>query len=409
MNKIFVGGGQFRRRVFRKLEEWTVCKRAMLVEIDPVTKSSRSCVEYESPKDAAPGELPAFTFKSSTLRDNRLYTCTSTEVMIYDLPSFHLATYISLPIFNDLHHVYPTPQGTLLVMVTGLDMVAEVSLDGRFLRHWDVMGEDTWSIYSRNTDYRKVPTTKPHRAHANHIFQLGDEIFATRFHQRDAISLQDPGRRIEIGIQRPHDGFLFNGSLYFTTVDGHVVIVDPLTLKIERIHDLNKMSGSSGETLGWCRGLLPLDERFVWVGFTSDRPTKFRENLNWVRQRQWTRRPSHIALYDLQSGSCLEEIGTEPHGIGVVFTLFQPQFVPVLTATTKASLGLESIDSVEARTVREASRKRNYWTRSLVGTISDAKRSSTFISPFESCFTRKSPCPSHSKRWYFTLGDSDGI
>jgi hypothetical protein len=328
MNKVYVGGGQFRTSIFQKLEEWESCKRAMLVEIDPDKKRSRNCVEYESPKDAAPDELPAIIFKSSTLRDNKLYACTSTEVMIYELPSFRLATYITLPFFNDLHHVYPTPQGTLLVMVTGLDIVAEVSLQGEFLRHWDVMGEDTWSIFSRDIDYRKVPTTKPHRAHANHIFQLGEEIFATRFHQRDAISLQDPTRRIEIGIQRPHDGFLFNGSIYFTTVDGHIIIASPETLKIERILDLNTMSGyggSNGETLGWCRGLLPLDERFVWVGFTRVRPTKFKENLSWVRQQKRNHRPSHIALYDLQGGCCVDEIETEPHGIGVVFTLFQMQ------------------------------------------------------------------------------------
>ncbi len=324
MNKIFVGGGQFRGSVFHKLEEWQFCKRAMLVEIDPVTKGSRNCVEYNSPKEAAPDELPAIIFKSSTLRDNKLYACTSTEVMIYDLPSFRLATYISLPFFNDVHHVYPTPQGTLLVMVTGLDIVAEISLDGKFLGHWDVMGADTWSIFPRETDYRKIPTTKPHRAHANHIFQLGDEIWVTRFHQRDAISLQDPQRKIQIGIQRPHDGFLFNSSLYFTTVDAHVVIVNPGTLQIERIIDLNKISGPDVETLGWCRGLLPLEERFLWVGFTRVRPTKFRENLNWVRLQRRNHRHSHIALYDLHSGSCLEEIETEPHGIGVVFTLFQP-------------------------------------------------------------------------------------
>jgi hypothetical protein len=328
MNKIFVGGGQFRSSVFQKLEEWESCKRAMLVEIDPLSKTSRNCVEHESPKEAGPDELPAILFKSATLRDNNLYACTSTEVMVYELPSFRLATYISLPFFNDVHHVYPTPQGTLLVMVTGLDMVAEVSLEGKFLRHWDVMDQDTWSIFSKDTDYRKIPTTKPHRAHANHIFQLGDEIWVTRFHQRDAISLQDRQRKITIGIQRPHDGFLFNGSLHFTTVDGHVVIVNPGTLQIERIHDLNKMSGPAVETLGWCRGLLPLDDRFLWVGFTRVRPTKFRENLNWIRQRHKNYRPSHIALYDLQSGSCVEEIETEPHGIGVVFTLFQPGLAP---------------------------------------------------------------------------------
>jgi hypothetical protein len=336
MDKVFVGGGQFRSSVFQKLEEWESCKRALLVEIDPVSKHSRSCVEYDSPKEAAADELPAILFKSTTVVDHKLYACTSTEVMIYDLPSFRLTSYISLPFFNDVHHVYPTAQGTLLVMVTGLDMVAEVSLEGKFLRHWDVMGEDTWSIFSRDIDYRKIPTTKPHRSHANHIFQLGDETWVTRFHQRDAVSLRDPQRKIEIAIQRPHDGFIFNDSLYFTTVDGHVVIANPRSLKIERVIDLNKMSGANSDTLGWCRSLLPIDERFLWVGFTRVRPTKFRENLNWVRQQKRAHRPSHIALYDLHSESCIEEIETEPHGIGVVFTLFQPQLASARIAPSNA-------------------------------------------------------------------------
>jgi hypothetical protein len=325
MNKICVGGGQLRRSVFRRLEEWESCKQAMFIEIDPITKSSRNCMEYISPAEACPDELPAILFKSVTVRPDKLYACTSTEVIIYELPSFRLLNYISLPCFNDLHHVYPSSQGTLLVMVTGLDMVAEISLDGEILRHWDVLGGDTWSIFSKDLDYRKVPTTKPHRAHANHIFQLGDEIWATRLHQRDAISLSDPGRRIDIGVQRPHDGFLFNGSLYFTTVDGHIVLANPKTLSVERVIDLNQFKGSDGQTLGWCRGLLPLDDRFVWVGFTRVRPTKFQENLSWIRQQGQSHRPSHVALYDLQTETCLEEIETEPHGIGVVFTIFQLQ------------------------------------------------------------------------------------
>jgi hypothetical protein len=348
MNTILVGGGQFRSTVFQKLEEWESCKRAMLVEIDPVTNASRACIEYDSPKETAPDELPAILFKSTTVRDNKLYACTSTEVLVYDLPSFRLATYISLPFFNDLHHVFPTAQGTLLVMVTGLDIVAEVSLAGEFIRHFDVMGQDTWSLFSRTTDYRKIPTTKPHRAHANHIFLLGDEIWVTRFHQRDAISLRDPQRKIEIGIQRPHDGFLFQDSLYFTTVDGHVVIANPKTLKIDRIIDLNDLSGTSGTTLGWCRGLLPVDDRFLWVGFSRVRPTKFRENLSWVRQQKRNHRPSHIALYDLQSGSCLTEIETEPHGIGVVFTLFQPPLVPEKAASSKRAVRPQSMAALGA-------------------------------------------------------------
>ena len=232
-------------------------------------------------------------------------------------------------------------------------MVAEVSLDGEFLRHWDVMSEDTWSIFSKDLDYRKVPTTKPHRAHANHIFQLGDEVWATRFHQRDAICLTDRGRRIDIGIERPHDGVLFNGSLYFTTVDGHVLLVNPKTLQVERVIDLNEMSGQGTGVLGWCRGLLPLDERFLWVGFSHIRPTKFRENLAWIRHRPVAHRPSHVALYDLQTRSCLEEMETEPHGIGVIFTIFQLQPASPNLAVSPSSVSAESVAAVEAESARK--------------------------------------------------------
>jgi hypothetical protein len=352
MNKFYICGGQFRSSIFQKLEEWESCKRAMLVEIDPVSKTSRKMLDYESPKEVAADELPAILFKYATARDKKLYTCTSTEVIIYDLPSLQVATYISLPFFNDLHHVYPTPQGTLLIAVTGLDIVAEVSLDGKCLRQWDVLGADTWSIHSKDIDYRKVATTKPHRAHCNHVFLLGDEVWATRFHQRDAISLEDPTRRIDIAIQRPHEGFIFNDSLYFTTVDGHIVIVNPRTLQIERIHDLNKMSNPSGETLGFCRGLQLLDERFAWVGFTRVRPTKFRENLNWVRQKP-VHRPSHVALYDLESGTCLDEIETEPHGIGVVSNLFGLQLTPAETSPTKTAARPEAMASQGAGPVEK--------------------------------------------------------
>jgi hypothetical protein len=322
-DKFCISGGHFRNSVFTRLEEWECCNQALLVEIDPATRTSRKIVEYVSPNEVSPDELPSFLFKYASAHGNKLYTCTATEVIIYDLPSLRVAHYISLPIFNDLHHVTPsTRRDTLLVAVTGLDIVAEVSYDGKLLRQWDVMGADTWSLYSKDVDYRKVSTTKPHRAHANFVFELGDELWVTRSHQREAISLDDPTRRIEIAIQRPHEGYLYNGFLYFTTVDGHIVIVNPKSLKIEHIHDLSKMSGAE-ESLGFCRGLLLLDERFAWVGFTRIRPTKFRENLSWVRHPTRPHRHSHVSLYDLQKGVCLDDIETEPHGVGVVSNVFK--------------------------------------------------------------------------------------
>jgi len=99
------------------------------------------------------------------------------------------------------------------------------------------------------------------------------------------------------------------------------MIANPKTLKVEQAIDLNQMSEQPGQVLGWCRGVLPLDERRVWVGFTRVRPTKFVENVAWIKHGGSRHRPSHIALYDLERKTCEQEIALEPHGIGVVFSL----------------------------------------------------------------------------------------
>jgi hypothetical protein len=322
MNRLYVSGGRQRNTVFRKLEEWQSSEQALLIELDPAKNQSTACVEYVSPPEVCADELPAILFKSASLQGNKLYTCTSTEVLVYELPSFRLLHYISLPCFNDVHHVCPTQQGTLLVAVTGLDMVVEITTTGSLVREWNVLGDDPWARFSRQTDYRKVATTKPHQSHPNHVFELDSEVWVTRLHQRDAVCLSAPGPRIDIAIQRPHDGYIFGDRIYFTTVDGHVVIANRKTLQVEETIDLNQMSNQSGQVVGWCRGVLPLDERWLWAGFTRIRPTKFLENVAWIKNGYTDRhKASHVALYDLQRKTCEEEIETEPHGIGVVFSL----------------------------------------------------------------------------------------
>ena len=77
-------------------------------------------VEYKTPPEARASNESSHSFKSATLVGNKLYTCTSTEVLIFEVPSFKRIGYISLPCFNDLHHVTPTPEGNLLVANTGI-------------------------------------------------------------------------------------------------------------------------------------------------------------------------------------------------------------------------------------------------------------------------------------------------
>jgi hypothetical protein len=346
MSNFYVSGGRLRSTIFRKLEEWQSVEQALVIELDPAKNQSRACVEYVSPPEVCPDVLPAVLFKSASLQGNKLYTCTSTEVLVYELPAFRLLHYISLPCFNDLHHVLPTQRGTLLVVVTGLDMVVEITTSGSLVREWSALGGDPWARFSRTTDYRKVPTTKPHGSHPNHVFELDQEVWVTRFQQRDAICLTTPGPRIDIAVQRPHDGYLSGDRIYFTTVDGHVVIANRKTLKVEDTIDLNQMSGEPGRVLGWCRGLLPLDERYLWVGFSRVRPTKFVENVAWVRGYSRRHKPSHVALYDLKTKTCEQEIELEPHGIGVIFSLLAAPAVessslaPVLEESGKSDLPL---------------------------------------------------------------------
>jgi len=322
MTELYVVGGSSRTSLFKPIQEWNSCKKALIVKVCPGAKSSEVLVEYDSPADAVPEDSPAILFKSATLADDKLYVCTPTEVLVYKLPGFKLLHYISLPCFNDLHHVGPSVEGNILIADTGLDLVLEVTHQGKLLREWSVIAEDTWKRFSRDIDYRKVPETKPHRSHPNHVFQLGDEVWVTRFDQRDAISLTRPGRRIDIGVQRPHDGQVEGDWIYFTTVDGHVVVANRHTLQVEDVFDLNTIDNQQQLVLGWCRGVAVMERDKVWVGFTRIRSTRFKENLVWAKQGFHNRKKaSHIALYDLAKRKCLDEIDVEPYGVDVLFSI----------------------------------------------------------------------------------------
>jgi hypothetical protein len=325
MPSLYVLGARQRKLLLKHEDEWHLYESALIVELDVDTGEARTCLEYKSPPEARASHHSSNVFKSGTIVGNILYTCTSTEVLIFELPEFKRVGYISLPCFNDLHHVTPTQDGNLLVVSTGLDLLVKCTPQGRVLSEHNVLNEDPWSRFSKTTDYRKVESTKPHVSHPNFAFELDGEIWVTRFCQRDAISLNGSGKRIEIGIQSPHDGLVRDDRIYFTTVDGKIIIVDRSTLKIDRIVDL-KAIDDHNVLLGWCRGLLPLDDRLVWVGFTRVRKTNFQENVLWVKnffRDGMEVKPTHIALYDLNQNRRVREFNLESGGMNIVFSIFQ--------------------------------------------------------------------------------------
>jgi hypothetical protein len=257
MARLYVLGARQRNLLFQQEQEWNLYEAGVILQLDTETGTVRTCVEYKTPPEARATENSSTVFKSGTLAGDVLYACTSTEVLIFKLPEFQQLGYISLPCFNDVHHVTPASDKNLLAAVTGLDMVVKFTPQGKLLGEWSVLQEDPWLRFSRTTDYRKIESTKPHRSHPNFVFELDGKIWVTRFGQRDAICLNDSGSRIDIGLQAPHDGLLFGGKIYFTSVDGRVIIADPSTLQVEKNIDLKQIDGQAAyflsmrEECGW--------------------------------------------------------------------------------------------------------------------------------------------------------------
>jgi hypothetical protein len=324
MAGLYVLGARQRKLRVKNQEEWNLYESALILRIDTETGQVRTCVEYKSPAEARAHENSSNVFKAGTLAGKTLYTCTSTEVLIFQLPEFKQIGYISLPCFNDVHHVTPSQDGNLLVANTGLDMVVKFTPQGKVLEQWSALNEEPWARFSRETDYRKVDSTKPHASHPNFVFELDGEVWVTRFRQRDAMALNGSGKRIDIAVQGAHDGLVDGDRIYFTTVDGRVVIANSHTLKVDEIIDLKPIDGQNA-LLGWCRGLLPVDDRRIWVGFTRVRKTNLKENVLWVKSifhEGMGVKPTHISLYDIVGRQCLQEFDLEPHGMNIVFSIF---------------------------------------------------------------------------------------
>lgn len=328
MYKLYVIGGRQRSRSDGK-PEWRLYEKGMILQIDPDTGRAETYVEYITPPEACAFEDdPSIVFKAGTVQGDILYACTQTEVLTYRLPHFEQQSYISLPCFNDIHHVRPSLEGNILIANTGLDMVLKVSPSGEVLREWDVLGEQPWQRFYRDVDYRKIVTTKPHKSHPNYVFYIGSDIWVTRFEQRDAVCLDRPEWRIEIGIERPHDGFVYGDSVYYTTVNGHIVIADLETKKMKEAIDLNAITDISDyhhtRPLGWCRGLQLIDNDHIIVGFSHLRVTKWRENVRWAKRQVGLsagQRPTRIALYDIKHKKLCWEHTLEEYGMDAIFSL----------------------------------------------------------------------------------------
>jgi len=257
-------------------------------------------------------------FNSSTFLGDKLLTCSGTEAFIYEWPSLKLINSFSHPLLNDVHDITEINDSYYLAN-TGLDSILIFSRNGDFKEIINTGETPIWDRFDKEVDYRKIPSTKPHLIHPNHVFEVNGEIYTTRFHQKDAVNIADHSDRFNIEFQRPHDGHLYGDRVYFTTVDGCIVSFDAKTKQDKCIHDLNKIFDWE-ISMGWCRSFC-MKNNIAVVGFTALRKTSLERNIDWLKRTVNINEYSFLAVFDIKKNLPIKTIPIEKGHTDVIFSL----------------------------------------------------------------------------------------
>lgn len=318
MTQILAIGGSLRPPALRKQAEWSLIEEARVLRLDTETGTAKACLRHRTPRALCPAEETfSSPFKGGFWHGGLLILCAQTEVVTADPETGKVLSSWSHPWLNDAHYA-EFFDGRLHVVSTGLDALLVVDPASGEVTARSAVEADVWSRFDPRRDWRRVASTKPHGAHPNFVFRTRHGLWLTRFEQRDAICLDDPGRRIDIRVGLPHDGHVWDGRVWFTTVNGHVVVADEATGRVLADHDLAQLERSD-DALGWCRGIHVADG-VAYVAFSRLRSTRWRQNLAWLKRASLPQ-PTRIVAYDLERRQRLAEWDLEPHGIHVVFSL----------------------------------------------------------------------------------------
>lgn len=261
-------------------------------------------------------------FKAASVDGHIAYACTNTEIVTIDLKKFTITDRFTHEGFNDLHHV--TKVGDhYYVASTGTDSVLE--FDGAFqlVQRYPVARDEIIERFGHHTDFRRVTSTKPHMAHPNFVANWDNEVWVTNFESRHVESLHSR-RRYLVSENKIHDGVPAFDYIWFTAINGEVIKVDPRSGATIR-YDLSAMT-KADRLLGWCRGIAPVADADVYVGFSKLRETKARENLKWIGNKFLGQKfilslPTRIARYDLARGNETWRLDLHDYGMDAVFSI----------------------------------------------------------------------------------------
>jgi len=324
-NKFILTGG-ITRQLGNLLGDGHGAKYAELAELDWERKEIKTLVKLKTAEEYAADILPSVYFTASSIVDNKIFICSTTQVFIYEYPSLKLITEINHPWFNDVHHV-TFIDGVVYVASTGIDAILGFTLAGELVFNRHVSNKDLWFRRSSDVDFRKIASTKPHDNHPNFVFKLNDDIWATRFEQKDAVNTANFEETIDIGVERVHDGHVIDDKIYFTTVNGHIVVVDAKTRAVIKDYDLNEID-QRNRPLGWCRGLC-IEGNIAYVAFSKLRSTKVEENLRWLKSMVKGGNafeealPARITKYNLDNGEMLDEFIFPAEHMSIIFSVLR--------------------------------------------------------------------------------------
>ncbi len=281
--QLLITGGKLRPNGF-ELGEGKYYGCAKLLKIDTTTSEVSELLYIDKGNENSPDEHPNLEFTVGDVDHNNLWLAMDTEIRLYQYPELKLIKVFSHPSFHNVHSV-AVRGDELYVTSTGLDTVIVLDKNsGNIKQYMNAEGKPTWHRFDKETDYRKLHSTRPHDCHPNYIFWIGNDPWVTRCTQEDAVKLTDVSQRIAIsGPEKEisvHDGIVEGDYIYFTSVDSYIIVADIKQQKVVETFNISNLKGYGG-LRGWCRGLYIAGD-ILYVGFSRLRKTRRIEKIEWV-------------------------------------------------------------------------------------------------------------------------------
>lgn len=310
-NKLLISGAVLRPGGF-ELGEGKYYEKASLLRLDLQHGEFEEILSIEKANENYPVDHPNLEFTIGSVENNNIWLPTDTEIRLYRYPEMDLLRLFSHPCFHNIHSV--THRGEYLyVTSTGLDMVVVLDkTSGEIISYHNTEGKPTWHRFSLDVDYRKIHSTRPHDCHPNYVFWIDDKAWVTRCTQEDAICLTNVNERIDIsGPDKKisvHDGFVYGDYIYFTSVDGCLIVADGQSQKVIETIELFR-DKKYGGIRGWCRGLF-INDGLCYIGFSRLRKTRAKGKLAWLDRFPLSATPdksSSVIVFDLENKEIISD------------------------------------------------------------------------------------------------------